>query len=70
MLVLSRNLDEAIRIGDDVRVKVVGVRGNRVKLAIDAPQSVVVLRDELEPRRPAAKAEGGDRLPSVARRKA
>jgi len=47
MLVLSRRKDESVVIGDQVRVTVVEIRGNRVRLAIDAPPEVKVLRTEL-----------------------
>lgn len=47
MLVLSRNRDEGIRIGDDVRVMVVDVRGDKVRLGVEAPAEVAVHRDEV-----------------------
>lgn len=47
MLVLSRKPQESITIGRDVVVKVVGVSGGRVRLAIEAPQSVRVMRQEI-----------------------
>lgn len=47
MLVLSRNLGEGIFIGEDVIIRVVEVRGNKVRLGIEAPKSVTILREEL-----------------------
>lgn len=47
MLVLSRKSTESIQIGDDIEVKVVSIRGNRVQLAISAPREVPVHRTEL-----------------------
>lgn len=47
MLVLTRRLNERIVIGDNVRITVVGIRGNHVRLGIEAPPKVTVLRDEL-----------------------
>lgn len=47
MLVLSRKLNESIVIADDIEVTVVEMRGNHVKLAISAPESVTILREEL-----------------------
>ena len=47
MLVLARKLDEAITIGDDIVVKIVSVEKGVVKLGIDAPASVTILRNEL-----------------------
>ncbi|MEN6497655.1 MAG: carbon storage regulator [Thermoguttaceae bacterium] len=49
MLVLSRRESERIRLGDSIVVTVVRVAGDRVRLGIEAPADVVVLRDELEP---------------------
>ncbi len=47
MLVLTRKLNEAIIINRDIRITVVALRGNQVRLGIEAPESVSVLREEL-----------------------
>jgi carbon storage regulator len=47
MLVLSRRRDESIVVGDRITVTVVEIRGNRVRLAIEAPKEIPVLRTEL-----------------------
>ncbi len=47
MLVLSRQRDESIMIGDDVVVTIVDVRGDKVRLGIDAPQEIPVHRREV-----------------------
>jgi len=47
MLVLSRKLGENIRVGDDIKVTVLEVRGGQVKLGIDAPTEVQVHRQEV-----------------------
>ncbi len=47
MLVLSRQKDESIIIGDDVEVTIVDVRGNKVRLGITAPQNISVHRREV-----------------------
>jgi len=47
MLVLSRRLEETLIIGDDIRVTVLGISGNQVRLGIAAPKEVVILREEL-----------------------
>lgn len=47
MLVLSRRENESIVIGDNIRVTVVRARGNRVTIAIEAPQEVPITREEL-----------------------
>jgi carbon storage regulator len=47
MLVLSRHKDESIIIGDNVEITVVDVRGNKVRLGINAPTSIPVHRKEV-----------------------
>ena len=47
MLVLSRQKDESIIIGDDVEVTIVDVRGNKVRLGITAPKNISVHRREV-----------------------
>lgn len=47
MLVLSRHIDESIMIGDDVVITVVDIRGDKVRLGIEAPQSIPVHRQEV-----------------------
>jgi carbon storage regulator len=49
MLVLSRREAERIRLGNSIVVTVVRVCGDKVRLGIEAPSDVLVLRDELEP---------------------
>jgi len=47
MLVLTRKLNESIVINDNVSVLVVEIRGDRVRLGIDAPKDVIVHRQEI-----------------------
>ncbi|MCA9125083.1 MAG: carbon storage regulator CsrA [Planctomycetales bacterium] len=47
MLILSRKTNEQIHVGDDISITVVSVSGSRVKLGIDAPESVKIIRSEL-----------------------
>ena len=47
MLVLSRHRDESIMIGDDVVVTIVDIRGDKVRLGIDAPSDIPVHRQEV-----------------------
>jgi len=47
MLVLSRKKDESIVIGDDVEITIVDVRGDKVRLGINAPREVPVHRKEI-----------------------
>ena len=50
MLVLSRRERERIKLGDSIVATVVRVAGDKVRLGIEAPPHILVLRDELEPR--------------------
>jgi carbon storage regulator len=47
MLVLSRQKDESIMIGDEVEITIVDVRGDKVRLGITAPKSIAVHRREI-----------------------
>lgn len=47
MLVLTRKVDQSIMIGDHIRIVVVEVRGEQVKLGIDAPRDIMVHRQEI-----------------------
>ncbi len=49
MLVLTRKLKESIHIGDEITVTIVRVKGNAVRIGIEAPQHVRVMRGELRP---------------------
>jgi carbon storage regulator CsrA len=44
MLVLARKASEAIKIGDDITVKVIAIRGGQVKIGIEAPSGVRIVR--------------------------
>jgi carbon storage regulator CsrA len=50
MLVLTRRPDDAVHIGNDIVIKVVAIQGNRVRLAIEAPEHVSIRRHELNSR--------------------
>jgi carbon storage regulator len=47
MLVLGRNKSEVIMVGNDVRITIVDVRGDKVKVGIDAPETVKIHRLEI-----------------------
>jgi len=47
MLVLTRKPEQSLRLGDNITVTVLAIEGDRVKLGIDAPRTVSVLRQEL-----------------------
>ncbi|MDE0866389.1 MAG: carbon storage regulator [Rubripirellula sp.] len=57
MLVLTRKSDEQIVIGDDIKITLVRVRGNSVRIGIEAPREVRVLRGELAARETADTSE-------------
>lgn len=47
MLILTRRVGETVMIGNDVTVTVLGVKGNQVRIGINAPKSVAVHREEI-----------------------
>lgn len=47
MLILTRRIGETLRIGDEVAVTVLGIHGNQVRIGIEAPKSVAIVREEL-----------------------
>lgn len=47
MLVLTRKVGEQLRIGDDIVITLLGVRGNQYKIGIEAPKNVSVHREEI-----------------------
>lgn len=66
MLILTRKVGETIRIGDDIAISVIDIRGNQVRLGIAAPRDVTVHREEVyeqiqEQNQEAAKAKATDK---------
>ena len=61
MLVLSRHRDESIMIGDDIVVTVVDIRGDKVRLGIDAPTQIPVHRQEIYDAIQREKARGDEK---------
>ena len=47
MLILSRKTNEKIMIGDDISISIIEIRGDQVRLGIDAPKNVKVFRQEV-----------------------
>lgn len=59
MLILTRKVEEAVIIGGNIKVKVLGVGQGRVKLGFEAPDEVEILRQELLERKEQADARAG-----------
>jgi len=47
MLVLTRKLGEAILIGDNVKISILEIEGDKIRIGIDAPREIKVMREEL-----------------------
>ena len=50
MLILTRRINERIFIGEDITLCVIDIEGNRVRLGLDAPKNVAILREEVHAR--------------------
>lgn len=47
MLVLSRKKKEAVLIGEEIKITVIGIEGDKVKLGIEAPENLTIYREEI-----------------------
>lgn len=65
MLILTRRAGETVMIGSDVTITVLGVKGNQVRIGIDAPKDVAVHREEIFERIQNEKAVDGRDEPDI-----
>lgn len=47
MLILTRKVGEALMVGDDVNITILGVKGNQVRIGVSAPKEIAVHREEI-----------------------
>jgi len=47
MLILTRRIGETLMVGDDVNITVLGIRGNQVRIGVNAPKEIAVHREEI-----------------------
>jgi len=57
MLILTRRIGEVVAIGDEIRLTVLGIRGNQVRMGVKAPANVAVHREEIYKRVQAERRE-------------
>jgi carbon storage regulator len=58
MLILTRRVGESLIIGDDIVINILGVKGNQIRIGVNAPKEISVHREEIYNRIQAEKADG------------
>ena len=64
MLILTRQVDETLMIGSDVTITVLGIKGNQVRIGINAPKDIAVHREEIYERIKSEQIDSGDAEPN------
>lgn len=58
MLILTRRVEETLLIGDDIRIVILGIKGQQIRIGIEAPKEMAVDREEIRERKNADKRAG------------
>ncbi|MGH6636041.1 MAG: carbon storage regulator CsrA [Gammaproteobacteria bacterium] len=66
MLILTRRVGESLMIADDVSITVLGIKGNQVRLGVNAPKEISVHREEIYQRIQQEKAKAQEEVPASA----
>ena len=67
MLVLGRKTDESLIVGSDIVITILGIEGDRVKVGINAPKHITILRSEVRDRQLRAAEQAAEPAPAPAR---